>query len=130
VTNRSLALAAFVLIGCGSSCPPSERVVADGERWQTTERKSYRTSPPEGPFLPFDGATVLHVRHGLGQKPDFYQVQLSFSERPLQSGGGGSAFAAGNQVVLQKIDETEIIFRNDSCASYYIQVTVSADVRK
>lgn len=120
---------AALSFGCGPSCQPSERVITNGERWSAGSDRVYRTSGPEGPFLPFEGATVLHIRHGLGVRPHQYQVQLAFSERPLQPGGGGSSFPAGNQVLVQRVDADEVTIRNDSCASYYIQVTLEGHVQ-
>lgn len=126
---RWLVPLAVLHFGCGPTCQPSERVVESGERWSTSEHKVYRTSPLEGPFLPFEGATVLRVRHRLGISPQTPpHVLLSFSERPMQSGGGGAAFPAGNQVVISNVSADEVTIRNDSCASYFIQVTVEADI--
>lgn len=114
--------------GCGVPCDPSDRVISNGERWTAGASRVYRTSGPEGPFLPFEGATVIHLRHGLGVVPHRYQIQLAFTERPLQAGGGGSSFPAGNQVILQRVDAEEATFRNDSCANYFIQITLEGNV--
>jgi hypothetical protein len=113
--------------GCGPTCPPSERVFADGSLKRGTNIIRYETSGPEGPFLPYEGATLVHIKHGLGVKPDLVQVFLSFSEYPEQVGGGGSSAAAGNQAILLKQDETEIAVKNDSCASYWIRVVAMVD---
>lgn len=114
--------------GCGPSCYPSERVVSTGIRYTAGAQRVYMTSGPEGPFLPFEGGTVLRLRHQLGTNRLLVQVKLSFSEHPLASGGGGSSFAAGNQAVVQREDADEVVVKNDSCANYYIRVLVEGDI--
>ena len=133
--KKLFALAMFVLpvwltaqSGCGPSCFPSERVVSTGIRYSAGAQRVYMTSAPEGPFLPFEGGTVLRLRHQLGTNKLLVQVKLSFSEHPLASGGGGSSFAAGNQAVVQREDADEVVVKNDSCANYYIRVIVEGDV--
>jgi hypothetical protein len=123
-----LAIGALAVApGCGPTCPASERVFADGSLAKGTGLIRYETSGPEGPFLPYEGATLLHIKHGLGVKPDVVQVFLSFAEHPEEVGGGGSSAAAGNQAILLKQDETEIAVKNDSCASYWIRVVAIVD---
>lgn len=111
-------------LGCGSACPTTERIVEDGARWTSGATRRYETSGPAGPFLPFEGATLLRIRHGLGVRPENVQVMLSFSERP--EGGGGYSYAAGNQALVLHQTAEEIAIKNDSCASYWIRVTAEA----
>ncbi len=120
----SALLAVVANLGCGSACPTTERVVEDGARFTTGSTRRYQTSGPDGPFLPFEGATLLRIRHGLGVRPDQVQVMLSFSERP--EGGGGYSYAAGNQALVLHQTAEEIAIKNDSCASYWIRVTAEA----
>jgi len=110
--------------GCGPSCQPGERVVADGIRDVTGPVRSFETSAAEGPLLPFEGGTMLRIRHGLGLKPKIVQVTLSFTERPLEAYKGGYSQAAGNQAIVLRNDEEEVAVKNDSCANYYIRVVV------
>lgn len=119
-----LAGLSAVSAGCGSTCPATERVVEDGARWTTGGARRFQTSGPEGPFLPFEGGTLLHVRHGLGVRPQQVQVMLSFSERP--EGGGGYSYAAGNQALVLHQNAEEIAIKNDSCASYWVRITAEA----
>ena len=123
-TVIALATLGVAAIGCGSPCPSTERVVDDGARWTAGATRRYQSSPPEGPFIPFEGGTLLHVRHGLGVAPEQVQVMLSFSERP--AGGGGYSYAAGNQALVLAQDDREITLKNDSCASYWLRVTAEA----
>jgi hypothetical protein len=122
----ALALLLHAESGCGPSCPPSERVINDGIRHTAGAVRVYQTSGPDGPFVPFEGATLLHLRHGLGLRPHDVHIYLSFSERPLQSGGGGFSQAAGNQATIQRVDADEVAIKNDSCANYYARVVIEA----
>lgn len=112
--------------GCGPSCPPTERVVDEGVRWSEGATRYYQSSGPDGPFLPFEGGTLLRIRHGLGIAPEFVQLTLAFNARPQAPGGGGYSYAAGNQALVTRQDAEEIDIRNDSCASYYIRVYAKA----
>jgi hypothetical protein len=127
----ALAMLGFAALavapGCGPTCPASERVYTDGSLRKGSSLIVYETSGPEGPFIPYEGATLLHIKHGLGVKPDFVQVFLSFSEHPEEVGGGGSSPAAGNQAIYLKQDENEVAVKNDSCASYWIRVVAIVD---
>jgi hypothetical protein len=112
--------------GCGPSCSTSERVVTTGTVTEGVAESVFETSPPEGPFLPFNGQTFLHVQHGLKTKHVRVTPYLSFSEYPLTPGNGGYSLAAGNQAVIEKQDENEVLIKNDSCANYWIRVVVTA----
>jgi hypothetical protein len=122
----ALALLLHGESGCGPSCPPSERVINDGIRHTAGAERVYQTSTADGPFIPFEGATLLHLRHGLGITPHHIAIYLSFSERPLQSGGGGFSQAAGNQATIQRVTADEVAIKNDSCANYYARVVIEA----
>ena len=112
--------------GCGPACPSTERIVDEGQRWTSGSTRYYQSSSAVGPFLPFEGATLIHFRHGLGIIPDTVQVMLSFDEHPEDPGKGGYTFAAGNQATVLRQDENEVAIRNDSCASYWIRVSIVA----
>ncbi len=129
--RKLVALALLVLpawlvaqSGCGPSCPSSERVVEAGIRHTSGAERVYQSSSAEGPFLPFEGATLLHIRHGLGVVPHQIAIYLSFADRPLSSGGGGFSQAAGNQATIQRVNAEEVAIKNDSCANYYVRVVI------
>lgn len=105
---------------CVPTCASPERQFSGGHRDLTA--KVYETSGPEGPFLPFDGGAVYRIQHGLGIKPSLTLSYLSFSEYPENPGGGGSTQAAGNQVIVLKQDEQEIVLKNDTCSSLYLRL--------
>lgn len=126
---RVLVLAAALVVaaaapGCGPSCHPSERIVAEGIRDLEGPIRTFETSGPEGPLLPFEGGTMLRIRHGLGVVPKNVHVTLSFTERPLEAYKGGSSQAAGNQAITLRQDVEEVAVKNDSCANYYVRVVI------
>ncbi|MBI2394846.1 MAG: hypothetical protein HYV09_35080 [Deltaproteobacteria bacterium] len=126
LVGLSVAVVAPPFAGCGPACPPSERVIVEGKRVTTGAARFYETSGPEGPFLPFEGATLLRIRHGLGAAPQKVVVMLAFTEHPQSPGGGGYSFAAGNQAIVLRQDADEVAIKNDSCAKYWVRVTVEA----
>lgn len=126
LVGLSVALVAPPFAGCGPACPPSERVIVEGTRLTTEASRYYETSGPEGPFLPFEGATQLRIRHGLGARPQKVVIMLAFTEHPQSPGGGGYSFAAGNQAIVLRQDADEVAIKNDSCAKYWVRVTIEA----
>jgi hypothetical protein len=117
-------VAALTAEGCGPSCQPTDRVVEEGIRDLEGPVRTFQTSPPEGPFLPFEGGTMLRIRHGLGIQPENVHVTLSFTERPLEAYKGGSSQAAGNQAIVLRQDGDEVAVKNDSCANYFVRVVI------
>jgi hypothetical protein len=113
------------VFGCGPACAPQTRSFEGGRLERRGDAIFYESSPPSGPFLPFDGGTYLHVKHGFGTRPHTVQIYLSFSEYPESAGGGGAAPSAGNQTVIQSWTDREIQIRNDSCANYWIRVVAT-----
>ncbi len=120
------AAAVVAAPACGSPCPSSDRTITTGSTTVGARGGVYQSSSPAGPFLEFKGGTVLHFPHKLGVVPDFVEIRLSFSENPEAPGGGGSAFAAGNQAVIAKQSADELVVRNDQCTDYFIRVTAEA----
>jgi hypothetical protein len=111
---------------CNPACTGPEREYTGGKRFTSGVDLVYETSPEDGPFLPFEGATDLHLRHELGFKPYKFNIYLSFNERPTDQGNGGFAPSAGNQTVILSVDEHEMRIRNDTCADYFIRVVAIA----
>jgi hypothetical protein len=122
----ALVVSAVSFAGCGPACHPSERVVTEGVRITAGPIREFQTSPPDGPFLPFEGGTTLRIRHGLGVVPSKPVVYLSFTEHPLASGRDGYSQAAGNQAITLQHDDQEIAVWNGSCANYFIRVVITA----
>lgn len=112
--------------GCGSPCPPSELYFDKGTLHRAGGTLLWESSPAAGPLVPFTGATTLHLRHRLGVRPLKTDIELSFSEFPERPGGGGLTDAAGNQALKLLQNEDEVVLKNDSCANYYIRVTIRA----
>lgn len=121
-------LASLAAQGCGPSCQPSERVIEEGIRIESGPYREFQTSAPEGPYLPFEGGTMLRIRHGLGVVPGAPAVYISFTERPLEAYKGGYSQAAGNQAITLRHDAEEVAIKNDSCANYFIRVVISGIV--
>ena len=121
---------AFAPFGCSSTCSPVERThpEAGGKVTRSGSFVHYESNPIDGPFLPFDGGSVYHVRHGMGVTPDEYHVTLAFHQSPFAPGGGGQAQGAGNQAVVVHVDAQELVVKNDSCASYWIRIELDAHV--
>jgi hypothetical protein len=123
VTRLASALLALVLAfstACGSDCETAdpEREVRFTGGSRDTARGYYETSGWAGPFLHFPPGRRLVIEHGLG-RPPLVQTYLSFSERGLADGNNASE-SAGNQLVIEAVDDQIVKVRNDSCAEFYL----------
>ncbi|MBK7585252.1 MAG: hypothetical protein IPI67_34320 [Myxococcales bacterium] len=85
---------------------------------------TYASSPWEGPYLHFPGGRRYQLEHGLGVTPPAVFTYLAFDERPLPN--GNTAESAGNQVVIERVDDQIIQVRNDTCAEFWLRVVAMA----
>jgi hypothetical protein len=83
------------------------------------------TSASNGELLYFPGGMRYSLVHHLPARPQWVLSYLSFDEHGTLD-GGGLAQAAGNQVVIQGIDDNAIRLANDSCVEYWLRVTAGA----
>jgi hypothetical protein len=95
-----------------------EIVYQDG----VTQGTAYDSATAAGELLQFDGGARFALRHGLGAKPAWVEVWLSFDRFGTSADGGKVAQAAGNQAVITGIDGDAIHITNDSCVPYYLEV--------
>lgn len=124
----SCALASLVGAGCGPSCQPSEIVWTRGQTVSNGAVAAFESSPPGGPFAPFNGGSIVRFPHRMGVSPVNIDVFLSFNENPPQQRGAGSAPAAGNQALIVEQSAEFIAVENNSCANYFIRVVASAPI--
>ncbi|MFI5299255.1 MAG: hypothetical protein ACHREM_14265 [Polyangiales bacterium] len=118
-------IASLASTACGPTCSGAERVYAGGDQTTTQSEKIWESSPPAGPYLPYEGGALYHFQHHLGAMPTNVQIWLSFSETPENQGGGGTP-AAGNQALVLGQNADEVQIRNDTCSSFWIRVVVTA----
>ena len=126
-----LATAALLLSGtfAAASCaPPCE--TSDTDPVRVTEGtvdpsgSSYESAPWNGPYLHFPGGRRYRLEHHLGRTPVLVQTYLSFSEEPMS--GGNAAESAGNQAVIEAVDDEIILVHNDTCAEFWLRVVALA----
>lgn len=88
------------------------------------DRTFYQSSSVEGPYLFFPSGRTYQLEHGLRGTPDDYNMELSFSEFPFESGSGAGK-PAGNLTMVEAINDDYIEVRNDTCAEYFLRLTAS-----
>jgi hypothetical protein len=111
---------------CNPACTGPEREFTGGDIKRGTEMLVYETAPPEGPFLPFEGAADYHIRHRLGVTPTLFEIDLSFNDHPEDPTNGGFSGWAGNQGIILSVDACEIRIRNDTCSDFFVRVVLTA----
>jgi hypothetical protein len=137
VVSAALALVLVPLsggagLGCDTSCddggdkgdPP---VVYEGG--STNAALSYYESDTwDGPYLKFPPQRTYDFHHGLGRRPSAVLSYVGFSESPLGSsnGNGNISEAAGNEVIIEWVDEQVVRVRNDTCETFYLRLVALA----
>jgi hypothetical protein len=115
--------------GCVANCPTVDRYYERGETLVAPNGAGvYETAPADGAFLPFEGGTVWHLRHGLGRVPTSVQVYTAFTEHPNLALAGGSSAGAGNESLILEVSDQDVVVKNDTCSGFYVRVVVTADV--
>jgi hypothetical protein len=117
-------------LGCDTSCdeggdksdPP---VVYEGG--STNASLSYYESDSwDGPYLNFPPQRTYDFHHGLGRRPVAVLSYVGFSESPLGNGNGNISEAAGNEVIIEWVDEQVVRVRNDTCETFYLRLVALA----
>jgi hypothetical protein len=132
--QRVLALLAGALLcvsgvgpGCKTSCdngddsddPP---VVYDGGS-RDEALTYYESDSWDGRYLRFPPQRTYDFVHGLGRPPTAVMSYVGFSETPLGTNGNGNvSIAAGNEVIIEWVDDSIIRVRNDTCETFYLRV--------
>jgi hypothetical protein len=118
------AIALLTSIGCvGSRCDREGQAPQRFEGGRTNSDGSfYESSGLEGPFLFFPSGRTYHLVHGLSEAPAEFNVFLSFAEHPLET-GAGIAPSAGNQSIIEDVNDQYIELRNDTCAEVFVRLT-------
>jgi hypothetical protein len=122
------AIATAASTACGPQCSGAERFYSGGDSVTTITQSQliWESSPPEGPYLPYEGGVLYHFQHHLGVVPSGVQVMLSFAQSPQDVGGGGGTPAAGNQALILEQTADEVQVENDTCSTFLIRVVVTA----
>lgn len=124
-----VALLAPCLFACGSTCPrESEETARRYEKGTTSaDGTFYETNAWDLPFVDFPAGRRWALVHGLRETPIEIKSYLGFKSKPLPKGGKGfAAESAGNQVLIEGVDEESIRVRNDTCEHFWLRLVASA----
>ncbi len=129
---RAFALVALtfpLLLACGSSCPREAEDTPKRFTGGTTssDRLYYQTNAWDEPFVDFPAGRRWALVHGLKETPIELKSYVAFKAKPLpEDGKGFVAETAGNQVLIEGVDEETIRVRNDTCEHFYLRLMASA----
>jgi hypothetical protein len=118
--------ALLTLPACGTCDTDGQTPVRYTEGTTNADTTRYETNPIDGRYLDFPAGRVYDLAHDLNQTPSVVLSYLSFSAEPT-SGHGDFAESAGNQVVVERVDDEVVRVRNDTCADMYLRVVLEAD---
>ena len=128
---RAGALAlALGLSGLSTACSPpcdtadSDKTVTYSKGTVDPSETVYESSPWNGPYLHFPAGRRFSLEHHLKKTPSLVNTYLAFDERPLP--GGNTSESAGNQAVIERVDDQVIVVRNDTCAEFWLRVVAIA----
>jgi hypothetical protein len=122
-------VAADGLLGCGTSCDKENEEARDYSAGLTSSGCStYQTNAFDEKYLDFPAGRRWRIAHGLGQTPTLVQSYLAFTDAPLTQGeNGNTAESAGNQVIIERVDDQFVQVRNDTCEHFYLRLVIAAD---
>jgi hypothetical protein len=87
----------------------------------------YESDSWDGPYLKFPPQRTYDLLHGLGRAPTAVMAYVGFSQTPLgTSANGNISLAAGNEVIIEWVDDSIIRVRNDTCETFYLRVVALA----
>ena len=118
----ALALALWTT-ACGTSCDregDDEDILFKGGSVNASGTV-YETSGWEGPLLHFPTGRRYLLVHRLGSVPQSVQTYVAFDQRP-----DNLSESAGNQAVIESVDDTQVVVRNDTCAEFFLRVVATA----
>ena len=116
------------LAGCSSTCPREHEETSRKYNGGTTnpDRTVYETNAWDGSFVDFPAGRRWALVHGLRDTPIEFKSYLGFKSHPLpEDKMGFVAESAGNQVLIEGVDEESIRIRNDTCEHFYVRVVAS-----
>lgn len=134
---RCLCLGAVLLlvpgagVACNTSCddgdgPNAPPVVYEGGTSDPAEGY-YESDAWDGGYLRFPPQRTYDLHHGLGRRPGAVMSYVGFDASPLGATGNGNVSeAAGNEVIIEWVDDQVIRVRNDTCETLYLRVVAFA----
>ena len=123
-----IALLAPSFLGCAQSCPRESEDTPKRYTGGNTspDRTFYETNDWKGSFVDFPAGRRLALVHGLRETPNELRSYLAFDEHPFpQNGEGFVAESAGNQVLIEDVNDEFIRVRNDTCEHFFLRIVAS-----
>jgi len=118
------------LLGCDAGCDKENEDAARDYTGGTISASCtrYETGGFDDDYLIFPAGRRWRIRHGLGQTPSLVQSYLGFVKHPLpDAGNGNTAESAGNQVIIEDMDDEFVQVRNDTCEEFWLRLVVETD---
>ena len=76
--------------------------------------------------MDFPAGRRLALVHGLRETPIELRSYLAFKEHPFpENGAGFVAESAGNQVLIEDVNDEFIRVRNDTCEHFFLRIVAS-----
>jgi len=125
------ALAALLvasLSACTQSCPresnDAPKRYTDGTT--SADRTYYETNAWKAGFVDFPAGRRIALVHGLRDVPIELRSYLAFDEHPFPTNGNGFvAESAGNQVLIEDVNDEYVQVRNDTCEHFFLRLVAS-----
>jgi hypothetical protein len=117
--------------GCQTSCSNAETGGPEEFHGGSTDATGsvYESAPWNGNYLLFRPQKRYQLFHGLRGTPSVVQAWLGFSSAPLGGAGRGNiSEGAGNEAIVEAVNDQFVVLRNDTCETFYLRVVASNPV--
>jgi hypothetical protein len=124
----TVALVVMSLTACTESCPRESEDTPKRHTNGTTsaDRTFYQTNDWKAPFVDFPAGRRIALVHGLRDVPIELRSYLAFDEHPFPKNGNGFvAESAGNQVLIEDVNDEYVQVRNDTCEHFFLRLVAS-----
>jgi hypothetical protein len=122
-------LLAVDLVGCETGCDKESAEPLAYLNGQTSPScTSYQTNGFDERYVNFPPGRRLRLMHGLGQTPNSVVSYVAFTADALpQAEIGNTAESAGNQVIIEAVNDEYVQVRNDTCEYFFLRVVLEVD---
>ena len=114
------------VLGCDLSCDKEDGDAVPYIYGDTSpDGTEYQTTDWNEKWVDFPAGHRVLIEHGLRAEPKGVFTWLAFDEEPLNREQGNTSESAGNQTIIERVTDREIVVHNDTCQDFYLRLVAN-----